>query len=87
MILCFSLSEKFRCVTGFEKTGKKTLINWQTEIMNSVVFNYSNGFLEGINNLTKEIKRNAFGYRSLIVLEVGFYYIINLSILELILVR
>lgn len=42
---------------------KKTFKNWQTEILNSFVFDYSNGFLEGINNLTKVMKRNAFGYR------------------------
>lgn len=42
----------------------KTLQNWQIEIINSFAYNYSNGFLEGINNLTKVIKRNAFGFRS-----------------------
>jgi transposase len=42
---------------------KKTFMNWQTEILNSFVFDYSNGFLEGINNLTKVMKRNAYGYR------------------------
>ncbi|WP_223642935.1 transposase [Planococcus sp. 4-30] len=31
--------------------------------MNSFPFPYSTGFLEGINNLTKVIRRNAFGYR------------------------
>lgn len=42
----------------------KPFRNWQTEILNSFVYGYSNGFLEGINNLTKVIKRNAFGFRS-----------------------
>ncbi|WP_246946200.1 ISL3 family transposase [Bacillus pinisoli] len=42
----------------------KTFKNWQIEILNSFVYNYSNGFLEGINNSTKVIKRNAYGYRS-----------------------
>lgn len=41
----------------------KTLQNWQTEILNSFAFGYSNGFVEGLNNLTKVIKRNAFGFR------------------------
>ncbi len=31
--------------------------------MNSYVFGYSNGFLEGINNTSKVIKRNAYGFR------------------------
>ncbi|MGE6259445.1 ISL3 family transposase [Heyndrickxia sporothermodurans] len=42
----------------------QTLKNWQIEILNSFSYNFSNGFLEGINNLTKVIKRNAFGFRS-----------------------
>jgi transposase len=42
----------------------RTFRNWQTEILNSFVYGYSNGFLEGINNLTKVLKRNAFGFRS-----------------------
>ncbi|MFS0865697.1 ISL3 family transposase [Fredinandcohnia sp. 179-A 10B2 NHS] len=42
----------------------QTLKNWQIEILNSFSYNYSNGFLEGINNLTKVMKRNAFGFRS-----------------------
>ena len=41
----------------------KTLKNWQVEILNSYVFGYSNGFLEGINNTSKVIKRNAYGFR------------------------
>lgn len=50
-------------IPEFERTIK-TLQNWQIEILNSFAYNYSNGFLEGINNLTKVIKRNAFGFRS-----------------------
>ena len=41
----------------------QTLKNWQVEILNSFVFNYSNGFLEGINNKSKVLKRNAYGFR------------------------
>ncbi len=32
-----------------------TFENWQVEILNSFIFPYSNGFLEGINNKTKVI--------------------------------
>lgn len=46
------------------KVAVQTFKNWQTEILNSFTYQYSNGFLEGINNLTKVIKRNAFGFRS-----------------------
>ncbi len=41
----------------------KTLKNWQVEILNSFAFGYSNGFLEGINNKTKVMKRNAYGFK------------------------
>ncbi|WP_077703226.1 ISL3 family transposase [Virgibacillus dokdonensis] len=47
----------------FEK-AIRTFKNWQTEVLNSFLFDYSNGFLEGINNLTKVMKRNAFGFRN-----------------------
>jgi transposase len=42
----------------------ETFKNWQTEILNSFVYDYSNGFLEGINNTTKVLKRNAYGFRN-----------------------
>ena len=41
----------------------QTLKNWQVEVLNSFVFDYSNGFLEGINNKSKVLKRNAYGFR------------------------
>lgn len=50
-------------LTEFKKT-RSTLQNWETEILNSFVFGYSNGFLEAINNTTKVLKRNAYGYRN-----------------------
>ena len=42
----------------------QTYRNWEREILNRFNFNYSNGFVEGLNNLTKVIKRNGFGYRN-----------------------
>ncbi len=41
----------------------KTLQNWQKEIMNSFGYNLHNGYVEGLNNQTKVIKRQAFGFR------------------------
>jgi len=41
----------------------RILKNWQVEILNSFIFNYSNGFWEGINNKTKVMKRIAYGFR------------------------
>ena len=40
-----------------------TLKNWQVEVLNSFAFPYNNGFVEGLNNQTKVIKRNAFGFK------------------------
>ncbi|MGM8213874.1 ISL3 family transposase, partial [Virgibacillus sp. W0430] len=45
------------------KKAVETFQNWQKEILNSFAFNLHNGYVEGINNQTKVIKRNAFGYR------------------------
>ncbi|WP_082195149.1 ISL3 family transposase [Bacillus andreraoultii] len=42
----------------------RTFKNWEKEILNSFMYSYSNGFLEGINNHTKVIKRNAYGFRN-----------------------
>jgi len=50
-------------IPEFQRAAQ-TLRNWQIEILNSFSYDYSNGFLEGINNLTKVMKRNAFGFRS-----------------------
>ena len=33
----------------------QTYRNWETEILNLFAFGYSNGFVEGLNNLTKGI--------------------------------
>jgi len=49
-------------VEEFEK-AIGTLQNWQKEIMNSFGFNLHNGYIEGMNNQTKVLKRNAFGFR------------------------
>lgn len=46
----------------FEK-AIETFKNWQTEILNSFAYDLHNGYVEGINNQTKVIKRNAFGFR------------------------
>ena len=46
------------------KRTAQTYRNWETEILNRFVFGLSNGFVEGLNNLTKVIKRNGFGFRN-----------------------
>ncbi|SFM14784.1 Transposase [Salibacterium qingdaonense] len=45
------------------KKAAQTLKNWQTEILNSFTFGYTNEPIEGLNNQTKVMKRNAFGFQ------------------------
>ena len=52
---------------GISKQMKKTIITlekYQDYIRNSLTYTYSNGVIEGTNNLIKVIKRIAFGYRN-----------------------
>src|SRR5699024_6674881 len=41
----------------------ETFKNWHAEILSRFAFDLHNGYIEGINNQTKVIKRNAFGCR------------------------
>ena len=43
--------------------GNSYIKNWHAEILNSYIFGYSNGFLEGINNTSKVLRRDAYGFR------------------------
>lgn len=45
-----------------QKSGIPAIQNWHKEILNSCLCDDSNGFLEGINNKTKLMKRAAYGY-------------------------
>lgn len=55
----------------------KTILNWKEQILNSLQFKISNGFVEGKNNKIKVLKRLSFGiknfnrFRKLIFLRVG----------------
>lgn len=46
------------------KSVVKTYKRWKKEILNSFVYPYSNGYIEGVNNTTKVIKRNSYGIRN-----------------------
>ncbi|MBC2167569.1 transposase [Listeria booriae] len=42
-----------------------TLERWETEIINAFIYPHlSNGFVEGINNRTKVIKRTSYGFKN-----------------------
>lgn len=42
----------------------RSLKKYKNQVLNAVRYDYSNGFLEGINSLIKKIKNTAYGYKS-----------------------
>lgn len=60
-------------VSDYMKTSIKTLKNNLEYIENAIVYKYSNGPVEGINNKIKTIKRIAFGYRSFVNFRVRIF--------------
>lgn len=42
----------------------RTIKNWENEILNYFDYRVTNGFIEGMNNKIKTIKRTAYGFRS-----------------------
>ena len=58
----------------------KTFKNRQVEILNSYIFGYSNGFLEGINNTSKVIKRMPMALESTNISRRTFYLVEYISI-------
>jgi len=59
----------------------KTFNNWRKEILNSFIRfgdnRLNNGYIEGMNNRIKEIKRVGFGYRNFNHFRMRLMYIIN----------
>ena len=45
------------------RTAIKTFVELEKYIINSLDYEYSNGITEGINNLIKQVKHSACGYR------------------------
>ncbi|MBP9517660.1 MAG: transposase [Veillonella sp.] len=42
----------------------KTFTSWREEIINALIYPYSNGFTEGCNNKIKVLKRVSYGIRN-----------------------
>ena len=55
---------EYKNISGYFKTALKTCRQYEEYIINSMMCNYTNGVIEGINNKIKAVKRMAFGYRS-----------------------
>src|SRR5690554_4491768 len=58
------INEANNQVSDYMKTSIKTMKKYIDYVGNSLKYSYTNGILEGINNMIKVIKRIAFGYRS-----------------------
>ena len=50
-------------ISAYAKKAIKTFINMEKYIVNAFDYEYSNGIVEGTNNLIKQIKHTACGYR------------------------
>ena len=75
------IESKHTNISEYMKTTLKTYKKFKHFIINSLKYDYSNGLIEGTNNLIKCIKRIAFGYKSFshfktrILLITGIYKI------------
>lgn len=57
--------ESFKfCHSIYLITAIESLLNDFDYVSNSLIYGYSNGFTEGMNNFIKILKRIAFGYKS-----------------------
>ena len=52
-----------KSISKYAKKAIKTFINMEKYIINAFDYEYSNGIVEGTNNLIKQIKHTACGYR------------------------
>ena len=59
-------------MTRVEESGNEAFRNvvqtfkrWKQEILQSFMYPFNNGYIEGVNNTTKGIKRMSYGIKSL----------------------
>ena len=60
MIVMHILLNKFSSI----QKAINTFIRFENYIKNPFKYHYSNGIVEGINNLIKQVKHSAFGFRN-----------------------
>ena len=58
-------------------TAIQSLVERKEAVINALTYSFSNGMIEGTNNLIKVIKRLAFGYRSFIQFKTRILLISN----------
>lgn len=54
--------ESYRSLGNRMDQSIKTLKKYKRQVINALRYEYSNGFLEGINGIIKKIKNTAYGY-------------------------
>ena len=55
-------------------TFLNTITKWHDEILRAIATGYTNGYVEGLNNRTKVLKRISYGVRNLERFrKIGFY--------------
>ena len=59
------------------KKSVSSLLKNENGVRNSMIYSWSNGVIEGTNNLIKVIKRIAFGYRSFVSFKIRILLITN----------
>ena len=64
-------------ISGFMKKTVRSLLDHEDGIRNALSHTFSNGVIEGTNNLIKVIKRIAFGYRSFVSFKIRILLITN----------
>lgn len=77
-----TLESDYPHLSSYMKTSLETLKKYKQYIKNTLSFDYSNGTIEGINNLIKVIKRIAFGYRCFLHFKTRIFIIANSIIQE-----
>lgn len=50
-------------IEGFKRVYR-TFMNWRQEIIQAFMYPFNNGYIEGVNNTIKVIKRNSYGIKS-----------------------
>ena len=64
-------------LSGYMKISVRTLLDNETGVRNALIYPWSNGVIEGTNNLIKVIKRIAFGYRSFVSFKIRILLVSN----------
>lgn len=64
-------------LSEYMKISVRTLLDNETGVRNALIYPWSNGVIEGTNNLIKVIKRIAFGYRSFVSFKIRILLVSN----------